>query len=193
MILVSDTSMIGRDIPSITTGLRGLASHKQVELVRTLIYIPVFSGSGGEPDNVLCKLLPICRRKGTYHDPRFYDDVLEVLPRNVRRWPGCPFNLENYKKSLDIKEVKGEEGFTTNERTGIRPTLICLWNLGGYTGEGAKTVLPSKAYAKISCRLVPNQNTRRLRNCSRNISSRSLRLREGEVDLPAWRTFTCAR
>lgn len=159
VILVSDTSMIGRDIPSITTGLRGLA-YWQVEVTgpNADLHSGIFGGAVANPINVLCKLIADMQdEKGHITIPGFYDDVLEVTAEERAKMAKAPFNLENYKKSLDIKEVKGEEGFTTNERTGIRPTFdVCgIW--GGYTGEGAKTVLPSKAYAKISCRLVPNQ------------------------------------
>ena len=159
VILVSDTSMIGRDIPSITTGLRGLA-YWQVEVTgpNADLHSGIFGGAVANPINVLCKMIAdVQDEKGHITIPGFYDDVLEVSAEERAKMAKAPFNLENYKKSLDIKEVKGEEGFTTNERTGIRPTFdVCgIW--GGYTGEGAKTVLPSKAYAKISCRLVPNQ------------------------------------
>jgi len=159
VILVSDTSMIGRDIPSITTGLRGLA-YWQVEVTgpNADLHSGIFGGAVANPINVLCKMIADMQdEKGHITIPGFYDDVLEVTAEERAKMAKAPFNLENYKKSLDIKEVKGEEGFTTNERTGIRPTFdVCgIW--GGYTGEGAKTVLPSKAYAKISCRLVPNQ------------------------------------
>ena len=159
VILVSDTSMIGRDIPSITTGLRGLA-YWQVEVTgpNADLHSGIFGGAVANPINVLCKLIADMQdEKGHITIPGFYDDVLEVTAEERAKMAKAPFNLENYKKSLDIKDVKGEEGFTTNERTGIRPTFdVCgIW--GGYTGEGAKTVLPSKAYAKISCRLVPNQ------------------------------------
>ena len=159
VILVSDTSMIGRDIPSITTGLRGLA-YWQVEVTgpNADLHSGIFGGAVANPINVLCKLIADMQdEKGHITIPGFYDDVLEVTAEERAKMAKAPFNLENYKKSLDIKEVKGEEGFTTNERTGIRPTFdVCgIW--GGYTGEGAKTVLPSKAYAKVSSRLVPHQ------------------------------------
>ena len=159
VILVSDTSMIARDIPSITTGLRGLA-YWQVEVTgpNADLHSGIFGGAVANPINVLCKMIADMQdEKGHITIPGFYDDVLEVSAEERAKMAQAPFNLENYKKSLGIKEVKGEEGFSTNERTGIRPTFdVCgIW--GGYTGEGAKTVLPSKAYAKISCRLVPNQ------------------------------------
>ena len=159
VILVSDTSMIAPDVPSITTGLRGLA-YWQVEVTgpNADLHSGIFGGAVANPINVLCKMIAEMQdEKGHITIPGFYDDVLEVSAEERAKMAKAPFNLEDYKKSLDIKEVKGEEGFSTNERTGIRPTFdVCgIW--GGYTGEGAKTVLPSKAYAKISCRLVPNQ------------------------------------
>lgn len=159
VILVSDTSMIGPDIPSITTGLRGLA-YWQVEVTgpNADLHSGLFGGAVANPINVLCKMIAGMQdEKGHITIPGFYDDVLEVSPEEREKMAKAPFSLENYKKQLNVKEVWGEEGFSTNERTGIRPTFdVCgIW--GGYTGEGAKTVLPSKAYAKISCRLVPNQ------------------------------------
>ena len=144
VILVSDTSMIGRDIPSITTGLRGLA-YWQVEVTgpNADLHSGIFGGAVANPINVLCKLIADMQdEKGHITIPGFYDDVLEVTAEERAKMAKAPFNLENYKKSLDIKEVKGEEGFTTNERTGIRPTFdVCgIW--GGYTGEGPSYVCP---------------------------------------------------
>ena len=159
VILVSDTSMIAPDVPSITTGLRGLA-YWEVEMVgpNADLHSGIFGGAVANPINVLCKMIgDMIDDKGHITIPGFYDDVLEVSADERAKMAKAPFNLEAYQKSLGIKAVHGEEGFSTNERTGIRPTFdVCgIW--GGYTGEGAKTVLPSKAYAKISCRLVPNQ------------------------------------
>ena len=160
IILVSDTSMIARNVPSITTGLRGLA-YWQVEVTgpNADLHSGIFGGAVANPINVLSKMIAqTLDDNGRITIPGFYDDVLEVSKEERALMAKAPFDLEKYKKSLDIKEVFGEEGFSTNERTGIRPTFdVCgIW--GGYTGEGAKTVLPSKAYAKISCRLVPNQD-----------------------------------
>ena len=159
IILVSDTSMIARDVPSITTGLRGL-SYWQVEVTgpNADLHSGIFGGAVANPINVLSKMIAqTMDDKGKILIPGFYDDVLEVSKEERKLMSQAPFDLEEYKKALDIEEVFGEEGYTTNERTGIRPTFdVCgIW--GGYTGEGAKTVLPSKAYAKISTRLVPNQ------------------------------------
>ncbi len=160
VILVSDTSMIAPDIPSITTGLRGLA-YWQVEVTgpNADLHSGIFGGAVANPINVLSKMIAdVIDENGRITIPGFYDDVLEVSDKERKMMAKAPFSLSEYKKSLDIKAVAGEEGFSTNERTGIRPTFdVCgIW--GGYTGEGAKTVLPSKAYAKISCRLVPNQD-----------------------------------
>ncbi len=160
IIIVSDTSMIAPDIPSITTGLRGL-SYWQVEVTgpNADLHSGIFGGAVANPINVLAKMIAqTIDENGRIQIPGFYDDVLEVSAEERKLMAKAPFSLEEYKKSLDIEEVWGEKGFTTNERIGIRPTFdVCgIW--GGYTGEGAKTVLPSKAYAKISCRLVPNQD-----------------------------------
>ena len=159
IILVSDTSMIARDVPSITTGLRGLA-YWQVEVTgpNADLHSGIFGGAVANPINVLSKMIAqTMDDNGRILIPGFYDDVLEVSKEERELMAKAPFDLDEYKKSLDIEEVFGEEGFSTNERTGIRPTFdVCgIW--GGYTGDGAKTVLPSKAYAKISTRLVPNQ------------------------------------
>jgi acetylornithine deacetylase/succinyl-diaminopimelate desuccinylase-like protein len=160
VILVSDTSMIARDIPSITTGLRGLA-YWQVEVTgpNKDLHSGLFGGAVANPINVLCSMVDkMVDEKGKITIPGFYDDVSEVSAEERELLGRAPFNVEEYKKAIDVEELAGEEGFTPAEHTGIRPTFdVCgIW--GGYTGEGAKTVLPSKAYAKISCRLVPNQD-----------------------------------
>lgn len=160
IILVSDTSMIGKDTPTITTGLRGLA-YVEVEVTgpNRDLHSGLFGGAVANPANVLAKMI------ASLHDennrvtiPGFYDDVIEVSADERADMARAPFNLDSYKKALDIDDVQGETGYTTMERTGIRPTLDVNGIWSGYTGEGAKTVLPSKAYAKISMRLVPNQN-----------------------------------
>ncbi|MHA7111018.1 dipeptidase [Sunxiuqinia elliptica] len=160
VILVSDTTMINPETPTITTGLRGLA-YWQVEVTgpNRDLHSGMFGGAVANPINVLSKMIAqMTDENGHITIPGFYDDVLEVSKEERKLMAEIPFNLENYKKALDIEEVAGENGFATNERTGIRPSFdVCgIW--GGYTGEGAKTVLPSKAYAKISSRLVPNQD-----------------------------------
>jgi acetylornithine deacetylase/succinyl-diaminopimelate desuccinylase-like protein len=170
VILVSDTSMIAPDIPSITTGLRGLA-YWQVEVTgpNRDLHSGLFGGAVANPINVLCSMIDkMLDEKGKITIPGFYDDVMEVSAEERELLGRAPFNEENYKKALALEELKGEEGYSTTERTGIRPTFdVCgIW--GGYTGEGAKTVLPSKAFAKISCRLVPNQDHHKIAELFKN-------------------------
>jgi len=160
IILVSDTSMIAPDMPSITTGLRGLA-YWQVEVTgpNRDLHSGLFGGAVANPINVLAKLIAqMTDEKGKITIPGFYADVVEVSSEERSLLAKAPFNLDEYKKSISVDEVSGEDGYSTTERTGIRPSFdVCgIW--GGYMGEGAKTVVPSKAFAKISTRLVPNQN-----------------------------------
>jgi len=160
VILISDTSLISLDTPSITVGLRGL-SYVEVEVTgpNRDLHSGVYGGAVANPVNVLSKMIASLHdENGRITIPGFYDKVAELSAGEREALNKAPFNLENYKKELGIEEVQGEKGFTTLERTGIRPTLDVNGIWGGYTGEGAKTVLPSKAYAKISMRLVPNQN-----------------------------------
>lgn len=160
IILVSDTSMIAPDVPSITTGLRGL-SYWEVKVTgpNRDLHSGLYGGAVANPINILCEMIAGMIDENRHITiPNFYDDVLEVSDYERELMGKAPFNLEEYKKELDLKDVCGEKGYTTNERTGIRPTFdVCgIW--GGYTGEGAKTVIPSTAHAKISTRLVPNQD-----------------------------------
>lgn len=160
VILVSDTTMIARDIPSITVGLRGLA-YLEVEVTgpNRDLHSGLFGGAVANPINVLAEMIAkLKNERNEINIPGFYDDVIAIRKEERAEMAKAPFSLEQYKKALDIADIVGEEGYSTIERTGIRPTLdVCgIW--GGYTGEGAKTVLPSKAYAKISMRLVPNQH-----------------------------------
>lgn len=164
IILVSDTGMIAPDIPSITTGLRGL-SYWQVEVTgpNRDLHSGLFGGAVANPINVLCKMIAQMQdEKGRITIPGFYDDVMKVSAEERELLGRAPFNLDEYKAAIDIAEVSGEEGYTTSERTGIRPCFdVCgIW--GGYQGEGAKTVLPSKAFAKVSTRLVPNQDNEKI-------------------------------
>ncbi len=159
IILVSDTSMIAPDIPSITTGLRGLA-YWQVEVTgpNRDLHSGLFGGTVANPINVLSRMISqMVDDNGKITIPGFYDDVLEVSSDERKLMAQAPFNEAAYKTAIGVEELAGETGYSPNERTGIRPSFdVCgIW--GGYTGEGAKTVLPSKAYAKISTRLVPNQ------------------------------------
>ena len=170
VILVSDTGMIAPDIPSITTGLRGLA-YWEVEVTgpdRDL-HSGLFGGAVANPINVLAKMIAQMQdENGAITIPGFYDDVMEVSAEERELLGRAPFSEDEYKKAIDVEELAGEKGFTTGERTGIRPTFdVCgIW--GGYTGEGAKTVLPSKAYAKISTRLVPNQDHHKISELFKN-------------------------
>jgi acetylornithine deacetylase/succinyl-diaminopimelate desuccinylase-like protein len=164
IILVSDTGMIARDIPSITTGLRGL-SYWEVKVTgpNRDLHSGLFGGAVANPINVLCKMIADMQDEdGKVTMPGFYDDVMEVSAEERKLLAEAPFNEEEYKKAIDVKVLKGEKGFTTGERTGIRPSFdVCgIW--GGYTGEGAKTVLPSVAHAKVSTRLVPNQDNQKI-------------------------------
>ena len=161
IILISDTSLIGNDTPSIDTGLRGLA-YMEVEVIGANrdLHSGVYGGAVANPINVLCKIIASCHDENKHITiPGFYDDVMALSDAERKEMAKAPFNEEAYKKDLDINEVYGEKGYTSIERTGIRPTLDVNGIWGGYTGEGAKTVLPSKASAKISMRLVPNQNS----------------------------------
>lgn len=159
IILISDTALISLDHPSITTGLRGL-SYMEVEVTgpNRDLHSGVYGGAVANPVNVLCKMIASLHNdKGKVTIPGFYDKVATLSEAERKAINKAPFDLQAYKKELGIEDVNGEEGYTTLERTGIRPTLDVNGIWGGYTGEGAKTVLPSKAHAKISMRLVPDQ------------------------------------
>jgi acetylornithine deacetylase/succinyl-diaminopimelate desuccinylase-like protein len=161
VILISDTSLISLDTPSITVGLRGLC-YMEVEVTgpNRDLHSGVYGGAVANPINVLSEMIASMHDKnGRITIPGFYDKVAELTAEERKALNKAPFNLDEYKKELAINDVKGETGYTTLERTGTRPTLDVNGIWGGYTGEGAKTVLPSKASAKISMRLVPNQNS----------------------------------
>lgn len=160
VILVSDTGMLAEDVPSVTIGLRGLC-YVEVEVTgpNRDLHSGLYGGAVANPINVLAKMIgQLIDEQGHITIPGFYDDVQEVSKADRDAMARAPFNLDEYKKALDIAEVQGEAGYTTMERTGIRPTCDVNGIWGGYTGEGAKTVIPSKATAKISMRLVPNQD-----------------------------------
>jgi acetylornithine deacetylase/succinyl-diaminopimelate desuccinylase-like protein len=160
VILVSDTSMIAKDIPSITTGLRGL-SYVEVEVIgpNKDLHSGLFGGAVANPANILAKMIAdLLDENNRITIPGFYDDVIEISTEERAAMAKAPFSQTDYNKALDIAEEWGEKGFTTNERTGIRPSLDVNGIWSGYTGEGAKTVLPSVAKAKISMRLVPAQD-----------------------------------
>ncbi len=164
IVLVSDTGMIASDIPAITVGLRGLA-YWQVEVTgpdRDL-HSGLYGGAVANPVNVLAKMIAsMTDENNRITIPGFYDDVMDVSEKEREMLNSAPFDEEDYKKSIAVEALQGEKGYTIIEHTGIRPSLdVCgIW--GGYTGEGAKTILPSGAYAKISSRLVPNQDYRKI-------------------------------
>ena len=160
VILVSDTSMLGADLPSLTTGLRGLA-YWEIEVTgpNRDLHSGHFGGAVANPINTLCEMLAtVVGKDGRITIPHFYDDVEEVPQAERDMIAHIPFDEEKYKAAIGVKELFGEKGYSTLERNSCRPSFdICgIW--GGYTGEGSKTVLPSKAYAKVSSRLVPHQD-----------------------------------
>lgn len=164
VILISDTGMIAKDVPSITTGLRGL-SYVEVEVTgpNRDLHSGLYGGAVANPINVLTKMIASLHDKNNHITiPGFYDDVEKLSKKEREKMAEAPFSLENYKKALDIDAVYGEKGYSTNERNSIRPTLDVNGIWGGYIGEGAKTVIASKAYAKISMRLVPNQDWKKI-------------------------------
>ncbi|MCF6349814.1 MAG: dipeptidase [Flavobacteriaceae bacterium] len=159
IILISDTGMISNTQPSITTGLRGL-SYVEVEVTgpNRDLHSGLYGGAVANPINILTKMIASLHDQNNHITiPEFYDKVLELTNEERIEMAKAPFSLEDYKKTLEIESVHGEKGYTTNERNSIRPTLDVNGIWGGYTGQGAKTVIASKAYAKISMRLVPNQ------------------------------------
>lgn len=160
VILISDTGMIAKDVPSITTGLRGL-SYVEVEVTgpNRDLHSGLYGGAVANPINVLAKMIASLHDENNHITiPGFYDKVIELSTEERAKMAEAPFSLDAYKKALDMNDVYGEKGYTTNERNSIRPTLDVNGIWGGYTGEGAKTVIASKAYAKISMRLVPDQD-----------------------------------
>lgn len=160
VILVSDTSMLGAELPSLTTGLRGLA-YWEVEVTgpNRDLHSGHFGGAVGNPINILCSMIAgMTDENGRITIPHFYDDVEELSKEERDMIASIPFDEEAYKRAIDVDALQGEAGYATLERNSCRPSFdVCgIW--GGYTGEGSKTVLPSKAYAKVSCRLVAHQD-----------------------------------
>jgi len=208
IILVSDTGMIARDIPSITVGLRGLA-YWQVEVTgpNRDLHSGLFGGAVANPLTELCRMIAGITDTN-YHItvPGFYEDVIELPSGERAMLAKAPFSLEDYKSSIGVKALQGEANYSTMERTGIRPAFdVCgIW--GGYTGEGAKTILPSKAYAKISARLVPNQDHHKIANLFKDyfgsIAAEGVRVEVTSlhggpgyvcpIDLPAYRAAEAA-
>lgn len=212
IILVSDTSMLSAELPSLTTGLRGLA-YWEIEVTgpNRDLHSGHFGGAVANPINVLCQMLSqVVDEKGRITIPHFYDDVEELSAEERAMIAEIPFDLDKYKRAIDIDEVAGEEGYSTIERNSCRPSFdVCgIW--GGYTGQGSKTVLPSKAYAKVSTRLVPHQQHEKISQLFidyiKSIAPKSVRVEvrpmhggEGYVcpiDLPAYKAaeagFTAA-
>jgi acetylornithine deacetylase/succinyl-diaminopimelate desuccinylase-like protein len=161
VILISDSSMLGMDKPSLDVGVRGL-SYIEVELTGANrdLHSGTYGGAVANPITLLSKMIASCHDENNHITiPGFYDDVVEATADERALMAKAPYNEQEYKDELGVKELWGEKGYSTNERTGIRPTIEVNGIWGGYMGEGAKTVLPSKATAKISARLVPNQSS----------------------------------
>ena len=161
MVLISDTAMIANDVPSINTGLRGL-SYLEVEVTgpNRDLHSGVYGGAVANPIQILCEMIAKMKDENNHITiPGFYDDVLVLSADERAELNKAPFDLDEYKTDLKVRDVHGEKGYTVLEQTGIRPTFELNGIWGGYIGEGAKTVLPSKAFAKISMRLVPNQTS----------------------------------
>lgn len=170
VVLISDTSIISNDTPSITVGLRGL-SYVEVEVTgpNKDLHSGVYGGAVANPAQVLCDMIASLKDENKHITiPGFYDDVVVVSDADRAAMNQAPFNRDAYMKSLGIKDTMGEKGYTILEQTSIRPTLEVNGIWGGYIGEGAKTVLPSKAYAKISMRLVPNQKSDKITQLFKN-------------------------
>ena len=163
-ILISDTAMLSMENPSIDTGVRGL-SYIEVEVTgpNRDLHSGVYGGAVANPITILAKMIASCHDENNHITiPGFYDDVVMATDEERKLMAAAPYNEKEYAADLGVAELWGEKGFTTNERTGIRPTLELNGIWGGYQGEGAKTVLPSKASAKISARLVPNQSSQKI-------------------------------
>lgn len=183
VILISDTGMIANDIPSITTGLRGL-SYVEVEITgpNRDLHSGLYGGAVANPINILTKMIASLHNENNQITiPGFYDKVEELPKLEREEMAKAPFSLEKYKSALNIDDVYGEKEYSTNERNSIRPTLDVNGIWGGYTGEGAKTVIASKAFAKISMRLVPNQDwkeiTELFKNHFENIAPKAVKVK----------------
>ncbi len=183
VVLISDTSMISLEHPSLETGLRGL-SYVEVEVTgpNRDLHSGVYGGAVANPVTVLAKLIASMHDEDNHITiPGFYDNVLELSSKEREELNKAPYDETEYKKDLEVSELWGEKGYSTLERTGTRPTLEVNGIWGGYIGEGAKTVLPSKAFAKISMRLVPNQSseeiTRLFQNHFENIAPKSVKVK----------------
>jgi acetylornithine deacetylase/succinyl-diaminopimelate desuccinylase-like protein len=163
-ILISDTGILSNDTPSITTGLKGL-SYLEVEVTgpNRDLHSGLYGGAVANPINILCEMIASMKDSDNHISiPGFYNNVIELTKEEREEIARAPFSLQYYKDALDLSDIHGEKGYTTMERTGIRPTLDVNGIWGGYIGKGAKTVIPSKAFAKISMRLVPNQSDKEI-------------------------------
>ena len=163
-ILISDTGILSNDTPSITTGLKGL-SYLEVEVTgpNRDLHSGLYGGAVANPINILCEMIASMKDSDNHISiPGFYNNVIELTKEEREEIARAPFSLQDYKDALKLSDIHGEKGYTTMERTGIRPTLDVNGIWGGYIGEGAKTVIPSKAFAKISMRLVPNQSDKEI-------------------------------
>lgn len=164
VILISDSALLGMETPTLDVGMRGL-SYIQLEVTgpNRDLHSGTYGGAVANPITMLCKMIAACHDENNHITiPGFYDDVARPTEEERKLMGQAPFNEKEYKAELGVRALWGEKGFSTNERTGIRPTLELNGIWGGYTGEGAKTVLPSKAFAKISARLVPNQSSEKI-------------------------------
>ena len=164
VVLISDTAMLSLENPSIDIGVRGL-SYIEVEVTgpNRDLHSGVYGGAVANPITILSKMIASLHDENNHINiPGFYDDVVEATPEERKKMAAAPYDEKEYKEDLGVKELWGEKGYTTNERTGIRPSMEVNVIWGGYTGEGSKTVLPSKAFAKISARLVPNQDSHKI-------------------------------
>jgi len=163
-ILISDTGILSNDTPSITTGLKGL-SYLEVEVTgpNRDLHSGLYGGAVANPINILCEMIASMKDSDNHISiPGFYNNVIELTKEEREEIARAPFSLQDYKDALELSDIHGEKGYTTMERTGIRPTLDVNGIWGGYIGKGAKTVIPSKAFAKISMRLVPNQSDKEI-------------------------------
>ncbi len=184
VVLISDTAMISLKDPSIDIGVRGL-SYIEVEVTgpNRDLHSGVYGGAVANPITILAKMIASLHDENNHITiPGFYDDVEEVSDEERKMMAKAPFDEKEYMDDLGVTELWGEKGYTTNERTGIRPTIEVNGIWGGYTGEGAKTVLPSKAYAKISARLVPNQSSKKITDL---LINHLKKIAPGTVDLKA--------
>ena len=164
VVLISDTAMLSLENPSIDIGVRGL-SYIEVEVTgpNRDLHSGVYGGAVANPITILSKMIASLHDENNHINiPGFYNDVVEATPEERKKMAAAPYDEKEYKEDLGVRELWGEKGYTTNERTGIRPSMEVNGIWGGYTAEGSKTVLPSKAFAKISARLVPNQDSHKI-------------------------------